>query len=62
MESFTAAGRPALDAAITNQAQIIAYIDDFKLLMILTLARSRWFCSSASHRAAAGSEPAVSAH
>jgi len=34
---FAAAGRAALDAAITLQAQIIAYIDDFKLLMILTL-------------------------
>jgi MFS transporter, DHA2 family, multidrug resistance protein len=34
---FTAAGRAALDATITTQAQIIAYIDDFKLLMILTL-------------------------
>jgi MFS transporter, DHA2 family, multidrug resistance protein len=34
---YTAAGRAALDAAITNQAQIIAYVDDFKLLMILTL-------------------------
>lgn len=35
---FTAAGRAALDATITQQAQIIAYIDDFKLLMIATLA------------------------
>ena len=34
---FTAAGRAALDSTITLQAQIIAYIDDFKLLMILTL-------------------------
>jgi DHA2 family multidrug resistance protein len=34
---FTAAGRAALDATITLQAQIIAYTDDFKLLMILTL-------------------------
>ena len=33
-----AAGRAALDAMITQQAQIIAYIDDFKLLMIVTLA------------------------
>jgi hypothetical protein len=32
------AGRAALDAMITRQAQIIAYIDDFKLLMIATLA------------------------
>jgi DHA2 family multidrug resistance protein len=35
---LTAAGRTALDAVITQQAQIIAYIDDYKLLMIATLA------------------------
>ena len=34
---FTVAGRAALDAMITQQAQIIAYIDDYKLLMIATL-------------------------
>jgi DHA2 family multidrug resistance protein len=34
----TEAGRAALDAMITQQAQIIAYIDDYKLLMIATLA------------------------
>jgi MFS transporter, DHA2 family, multidrug resistance protein len=34
----TDAGRAALDVMITRQAQIIAYIDDFKLLMIATLA------------------------
>ena len=34
---LTMAGRAALDSTITVQAQIIAYIDDFKLLMILTL-------------------------
>ena len=34
----TDAGRAALDAMITVQAQIIAYIDDFKLMMIVTLA------------------------
>jgi DHA2 family multidrug resistance protein len=33
----TDGGRAALDAMITTQAQIIAYIDDFKLLMIATL-------------------------
>src|ERR1700728_2219958 len=33
-----AAGRAALDAMITQQAQIIAYMDDYKLLMIATLA------------------------
>jgi DHA2 family multidrug resistance protein len=35
---LTAGGRAALDAVITRQAQIIAYIDDYKLLMIATLA------------------------
>jgi len=34
---LTAAGRAAVDAMITRQAQIIAYIDDYKLLMIATL-------------------------
>ncbi len=35
---FTATGRAALDAMITQQAQVIAYIDDYKLLMLATLA------------------------
>jgi DHA2 family multidrug resistance protein len=35
---LTVAGRAALDAMITQQAQIIAYIDDYKVLMIATLA------------------------
>jgi DHA2 family multidrug resistance protein len=34
---LTAAGRTTLDAVITKQAQIIAYVDDYKLLMIATL-------------------------
>jgi DHA2 family multidrug resistance protein len=34
----SAAGRAALDAMVTKQAQIIAYMDDYKLLMIATLA------------------------
>ena len=33
-----AAGRAALDAMITQQAQIISYIDDYKLLMIAILS------------------------
>ncbi len=35
---ITAGGRAALDIVITRQAEIIAYIDDYKLLMIATLA------------------------
>jgi DHA2 family multidrug resistance protein len=34
----TAKGVAALDAMISNQAVMIAYIDDFKLMMVLTLA------------------------
>jgi DHA2 family multidrug resistance protein len=37
LSPFTAAGRAALDGMITLQAVIIAYIDDFKLLMILSI-------------------------
>ena len=33
----TAAGRAALDAVVTRQAQSAAYIDDYELLMIATL-------------------------
>jgi DHA2 family multidrug resistance protein len=37
LDPLTAAGRAALDGMIGVQALIIAYIDDFKLLMILSL-------------------------
>jgi MFS transporter, DHA2 family, multidrug resistance protein len=36
-DPLTAAGRAALDGVVTRQSQIIAYIDDYKLLMIATL-------------------------
>jgi DHA2 family multidrug resistance protein len=38
MSPWTASGRAALDAAVNTQAAIIAYVNDFKLLMILALA------------------------
>jgi DHA2 family multidrug resistance protein len=37
MNPVTAAGRAMLDSTITLQATIIAYMDDFKLLMLLSL-------------------------
>jgi MFS transporter, DHA2 family, multidrug resistance protein len=37
-DPISSAGRAALDAMVTQQAQIIAYMDDYKLLMIATLA------------------------
>jgi DHA2 family multidrug resistance protein len=38
LDPFTLAGRAALDGMVTLQATIIAYVDDFKLMMILSLA------------------------
>jgi len=38
LSPWTAAGRAALDQVIQVQASIISYIDDFKLMMILSLA------------------------
>jgi DHA2 family multidrug resistance protein len=38
MSPLTAAGRAALNELITLQSTVIAYIDDFKLLMIMSLA------------------------
>jgi DHA2 family multidrug resistance protein len=37
-DPVSAAGRAALDSLVTQQAQIIAYIDDYQLLMVATLA------------------------
>jgi DHA2 family multidrug resistance protein len=38
MSPWTAGGRAALDQLIQFQAAIISYIDDFKLMMVLSLA------------------------
>jgi hypothetical protein len=35
---ITAGGRTALDAVVTRQAEIIAYVDDYRLSLIATLA------------------------
>jgi DHA2 family multidrug resistance protein len=38
LNPLTAAGRAALDHVIQTQASIISYVDDFKLMMIMSLA------------------------
>ena len=38
LDMATDAGRAMLDSCVTQQAAIIAYANDFKLLMYLTLA------------------------
>lgn len=37
LDPLKAAGRAALDGMITTQATIIAYMDDFKLLMVMSI-------------------------
>jgi MFS transporter, DHA2 family, multidrug resistance protein len=56
LNPLTEAGRAALDSVITRQAQIIAYIDDYKLLMIATPAMfpllavsRRWLVAAGAH-------------
>ncbi len=56
---LTAAGRAALDAVVTRQAQIIAYIDDYKLLMIATLAVIPLLMVFRKPSAHSGGEPVV---
>ncbi|TPN84162.1 DHA2 family efflux MFS transporter permease subunit [Mesorhizobium sp. CU2] len=38
LSPYTAAGRAALDGLVTLQATVISYVDDFKLMMVLSLA------------------------
>jgi DHA2 family multidrug resistance protein len=47
---------------VTDQAQIIAYIDDFKLLMILTLLALPLCVFFRKPPPGTGSEPSVPAH
>jgi DHA2 family multidrug resistance protein len=59
LNPFTAAGRAALDALITQQAQVIAYIDDYKLLLIATLALFALLVIFKKTRGSAGHAAAV---
>jgi DHA2 family multidrug resistance protein len=56
---LTAAGRAALDAVITQQAQIIAFVDDYKFLMIATLTVIPLLIVFRKPREAPGGEPVV---
>jgi len=59
LSPVTAAGRAALDALITQQAQVIAYIDDYKLLLIATLALFALLVIFRKPGGSAGAEHAV---
>ena len=38
LSPYTRAGRAALDSMITTQATMIGYMDDFKLMMLMSVA------------------------
>src|ERR1700733_9059088 len=59
LSPLTAAGRAALDALVTQQAQVIAYIDDYKLLLIATLALFALLVIFKKSGGSAGTEHAV---
>jgi hypothetical protein len=54
MSPAAAQGDPSalsrIDQLVNQQALMISYVDDFKLMMIVTLAPSRWRCCCASRR------------
>ena len=56
---WTASGRAALDQVIQMQASIISYVDDFKLMMILSLAAMPLVLLLRSAPSAAGSDHAM---
>jgi DHA2 family multidrug resistance protein len=55
----TDAGRALLDQIVTQQAMMIAYLNDFKLLMVLTLAMIPLVLIIGTARPGAREEPAV---
>jgi len=55
----TDAGRALLDQIVTQQAMMIAYLNDFKLLMVLTLAMIPLVLIIGTARPGAPEEPAV---
>jgi MFS transporter, DHA2 family, multidrug resistance protein len=58
----TDAGRAMLDGIVTQQASLIAYLNDFKLLMILTLAMVPLVLLIGTAQKTPGVKPAEVAH
>jgi DHA2 family multidrug resistance protein len=55
-------GRAMLDGIVTQQASLIAYLNDFKLLMILTLAMVPLVMLIGTAQRSPGVKPAEIAH
>ena len=58
----TDTGRALMDALVTQQAAIIAYANDFKLMMLLTLATVPFVLFIGSSRVRAGGATEAPAH
>ena len=50
-DTGSARGIAMLNEVVTHQARIIAYIDDFKLMLVLAISSCRYCCSCALHAA-----------
>jgi DHA2 family multidrug resistance protein len=59
LDPMAASGRAALDAMVTVQASWVAYVDDFKLLMLLSLAVMPLLLIIKTPKAQAHEEPAA---
>jgi DHA2 family multidrug resistance protein len=53
----TAAGISALNAEVTRQATMVAYVDDFRLMFLITIACIPMLLFMRKPRRAAGAEP-----
>jgi DHA2 family multidrug resistance protein len=62
MNLNTDTGRAMLDGIVTQQAALIAYLNDFKLLMFLTLAMVPLVLLIGTAQRAPGAKPAEVAH
>jgi DHA2 family multidrug resistance protein len=58
----TEAGLTALNAEITRQATMVAYVDDFKLMFLITLACMPMLLLMRRPRRAGGSQPVQISH
>ncbi len=59
VDTGTLTGLAALNAAITDQAAMIAYIDDFRLMMVMTLVTIPFLLLIKGSKPAAGEHMAV---
>ena len=60
-QQYGQVGIAMMDAEVTRQAAMVAYLNDFQLMMWLSLRLSRWCCSCAERRPTSGPQLTLSA-